>query len=111
MAAEREPDHEAVGIGVQPGAPLQSSEGGAEPSGPLEPAQEENLPDSQGGDGDAAVDDLATAAAESRNDGSGQSPEEVEEDLRGRLETVGADASEEQVDELAAQVAEGDEGT
>lgn len=111
MAEKREPDHQAVGIGVESGAPLQSGEGGAEPSGPLEDEQAANLPDSQGGGGDAAVDDLATAVAESRNDGSGQSQEEVEEDLRGRLDTVGADASEEQVDELAGQVTEGEEGT
>jgi hypothetical protein len=110
MAEKREPDHQAVGIGVESGAPLQSREGGAEPSGPLEDEQAANLPDSEGG-GAAAVDDLATAVAESRNDGSGQSQEEVEEDLRGRLDTVGADASDEQVDELAGQVTEGEEGT
>ena len=105
---DREPDHKAVGIGVPPGLPTTSDVDDAEPSEPLDQEQSQRLPEAAEGDDDR-VDDLATAAAEERNEGSGGSHEEVAEDLRDRMSSLGDDASEEETDELARQIKDGDE--
>ncbi|WP_322411358.1 hypothetical protein [Microbacterium invictum] len=103
MADEREPDHEAVGIGVPPAEPLQAPEGASSASDADESADAA----ASGADGDVA--ERAVAAAEARATASEPEPEKVEEDVRERVEDVGGQASDDEVDDLAEQVTTGDE--
>lgn len=102
MADEREPDHEAVGIGIPPAEPLQTPDDVAsDPAG--EPA------DTAASESEDDVAERAVAAAEARAEASDPDPEKVEDDLRERVEDVGGQASEDEVDDLAEQVTTGDE--
>ncbi|TQK20571.1 hypothetical protein FBY40_3108 [Microbacterium sp. SLBN-154] len=102
MADAREPDHEAVGIGIPPAEPLQAPEDAAS-----DPAGEPADTAASGSEDDVA--ERAVAAAEARAEASDPDPEKVEDDLRERVEDVGGQASEDEVDDLAEQVTTGDE--
>ena len=102
MGDQREPDHEAVGIGVPPAESLHPPQGAStDTSTPDEPVE------AAGTDDDVA--ERAVAAAEARAEASDPEPEKVQDDLRERVEDVGGQASDEEVDDLAEQVTTGDE--
>ncbi|WJL96492.1 hypothetical protein QSU92_04735 [Microbacterium sp. ET2] len=102
MANEREPDHEAVGIGIPPAGPLQAPDDAASES----PGESADVAASESADD---VAERAVAAAEARAEDPDPDPEKVEDDLRERVEDVGGQASEDEVDDLAEQVTTGDE--
>ncbi|NYF17860.1 hypothetical protein HDC37_002705 [Microbacterium sp. AK009] len=102
MADQREPDHEAVGIGIPPAEPLQASADAASES-------PEETTDTAAPTSEDDVAERAVAAAEARAEASDPDPEKVETDLRERVEDVGGHASEDEVDDLAEQVTTGDE--
>ena len=79
MADQREPDHEAVGIGIPPAEPLQASEDAASES-------PEETTDTSAPASEDDVAERAVAAAEARAEASDPDPEKVETDLRERVE-------------------------